>query len=75
MARRPYLVVDATSKERRLVMAGSQSAAIAHVVRGRFTARVPNSTEVVALLDQGLKAEQVNLAPQGELDAGERDAD
>lgn len=68
MSTRPYLVLDAETGARRLVRASSRSVAIAHVVRGRFTARPVTGAEVLDLLDAGLAAEPVD-SRQAEIDA------
>ena len=51
MTTRPYIVTDTTAGTRQLVdAAGSQAAAIAQVVRGRYVAKPATAAEVLAML-------------------------
>ena len=74
MSTRPYLVLDAETGARRLVRASSRSVAIAHVVRGRFTARPVSAAELLDLLDAGMTVESCD-ARQAEIDNDESAAD
>lgn len=70
MARRPYLVRETGSSKKRLVRASSQQAAVAFVVRGRFMARSVNATELLDIMDTGVKVEDAEPQQQT-LDEGE----
>jgi hypothetical protein len=63
MSTRIYLVFDTATLKKRLVRSANAAQAVRHVVKSRFEVGVAGQNELVALLQDGVRVEDINEEP------------